>query len=285
VEAKKRLSGRVIRTPTTQLHWIGDDAHRVWAKLECQQETGSFKFRGALNALLTTAAPVVITASAGNHALAVCRAARAAGKTSKIIVPVTVSELKAKRILAEADEVIFYGNDLAEATTEAIRIEKLLAINNKQDGPTVKYVSPYDDLSVAAGAGTLMSEAFEDAGPFDQVIVPLGGGGLTAAVASWCRTYSPSTKIICVHPKIFCRSLDIAKNGARLSQMLHQPTQATLCDGLAVQLVRPTRFADILNSQIDQVVEVSEDAVLAGISLLLRYQSLLVEGSSAAAIS
>ncbi|KAK2038745.1 tryptophan synthase beta subunit-like PLP-dependent enzyme [Colletotrichum somersetense] len=285
VEAQGRLSGRVIRTPTTQLHWIGDDTHQVWAKLECQQETGSFKFRGALNALLTTAAPVVITASAGNHALAVCRAARAAGKTSKIIVPVTVSELKAKRILAEADEVIFYGNDLAEATTEAIRIEKLAAINNRQDEPTVKYISPYDDLYVAAGAGTLMSEAFEDAGSFDQVIVPLGGGGLAAAVASWCRTYSPSTKVVCVHPKIFCRSLDAPKNGARLSEMLHQPTQATLCDGLAVQLVRPTRFADILDSQIDKVLEVSEDAVLAGIALSLRYQSLLVEGSSAAAIS
>ncbi|KAK1978757.1 tryptophan synthase beta subunit-like PLP-dependent enzyme [Colletotrichum cereale] len=285
VKAQVRLSGRVVRTPTTQLHWMGDASHRVWGKLESQQETGSFKFRGALNALLTTDAPVVITASAGNHALAICRAARVAGKTSKIIVPVTVSELKAKRILAEADEVIFYGNDLAEATTEAIRIEELSAIDSNTGEPTIKYVSPYDDLYVAAGAGTLMSEAFEDAGSFDQVIVPLGGGGLTAAVASWCRTHSPSTKVICVHPKIFCRSLDTANNGDRLSQRLHQPTQATLCDGLAVQLVRPTQFADILDSHVDKVVEVSEDAVLAGIALSLRYQSLLLEGSSAASIS
>ncbi|KAK2006811.1 pyridoxal-5'-phosphate-dependent protein beta subunit [Colletotrichum eremochloae] len=285
LEAQARLSGRVVRTPTTQLHWIGDDSHRVWGKLECQQETGSFKFRGALNALLTTPASVIITASAGNHALAICRAARSAGKKSKIIVPVTVSELKAKRILAEADEVIFYGNDLAEATTEAIRLEELSATGSMKSEPMVKYVSPYDDLDVAAGAGTLMSEAFEDAGTFDQVIVPLGGGGLTAAVASWCRTFSPSTKVICVHPKIFCRSLNTPKKGARLSQTLHQPIQATLCDGLAVQLVRPTQFADILDSHVDNVVEVSEDAVLAGIALSLRYQSLLIEGSSAAAIS
>ncbi|KAK2742396.1 pyridoxal-5'-phosphate-dependent protein beta subunit [Colletotrichum kahawae] len=286
IEAQARLSRKVIRTPTTQLHWMGNESHRVWAKLESQQETGSFKYRGALNALLLTAAPTVITASAGNHALAVCRAAKVAGKTSKIIVPVTVSELKANRILAEADEVIFYGNDLAEATREAIRIEKASAICGKTDHPLIQYVSPYDDLEVAAGAGTLISEAFEDAGPFDQVIVPLGGGGLTAAVASWCRTNAPSTKVICVHPKIFCRSLGDGENSdITLSQTLHQPTQATLCDGLAVQLVRPTPFANILDSLVDKVVEVSEDAVLMGIASTLRYQSLLLEGSSAAAIS
>ncbi|GKT45488.1 uncharacterized protein ColSpa_05669 [Colletotrichum spaethianum] len=155
--------------------------------------------------------------------LAFCRAAKAA-------LSVTVSELKAKRILAEADEVIFYGHDLAGATTEAIRIEELSAIGSMIGEPMVKYVSPYDDLHVAAGAGTLMSEAFEDAGAFDQVILPLRGGGLTAA------------------------------------------------------LVRPTQFADILDSHVDKVVEVSEDAVLAGIALSLRHQSLLIEGSSGAAI-
>ncbi|OHE99335.1 pyridoxal-5'-phosphate-dependent protein beta subunit [Colletotrichum orchidophilum] len=286
IKAQNRLSCKVIRTPTIQLHWMGSNAHRVWAKLECQQETGSFKYRGALNALLMTAAPTIVTASAGNHALAICRAAKVVGKTSKIIVPVTVSELKANRILAEADEVIFYGNDLAEATREAIRIEKAANICDRTGHPAIQYISPYDDLEVAAGAGTLISEAFEDAGPFDQVIVPLGGGGLTAAVASWCRTNAPSTKVICVHPKIFCRSLeDGANRGITLSHMLHQPTQATLCDGLAVQLVRPTQFADILDSLVDKVVEVSEDSVLMGIASVLRYQSLLLEGSSAAAIS
>ncbi|KAI6372860.1 hypothetical protein MCOR25_003597 [Pyricularia grisea] len=286
VHAQARLSGKVVRTPTIRLHWTENDTHKVWAKMESQQETGSFKYRGALNALLMVDAPTVITASAGNHALAICHAARAVGKKSIIVVPVTVSELKANRILAEADKVTFYGNDLAEATQEAIRIEELSGICSMTGQRKIQYVSPYDDLYVAAGAGTLMAEAFEDSGPFDQVVVPLGGGGLTAGVASWCHKNSPSTKVICVHPKIFLRSLeDGTRNRATLSERLHLPTQATLCDGLAVQLVRPTQFAKILDTLIHKIVEVSEDDVLMGIASTLRYQSLLIEGSAAAAIS
>lgn len=284
-EAKERLSGKVTTTPTVHLPWLDNSTTQVWAKLECQQETGSFKFRGALNSLLNTHEFEVITASAGNHALALCRAAAKTHKRATIVAPENVSELKAKRISAEAHDLVFFGKDLAEATKEAIRMETISKGPDAQRGQRCKYISPYDDPFVAAGAGTLMFEAFEQAGHFDKVVVPLGGGGLTAAVSAWCERFSPSTQVICVHPKIFGRSVKVASGDLRLTDYLYKPAEATLCDGLAVQLARPTPFADILNNLVDDVIEVDEEDVLNGISMALRYQSLLLEGSSAATIA
>ncbi|KAL4887758.1 tryptophan synthase beta subunit-like PLP-dependent enzyme [Aspergillus ambiguus] len=285
-DAYHRLHGRVVHTPTIPLHWMAKPSQEIWAKLECHQHTGSFKFRGALNAVELSSAQTVITASAGNHALAICRAAKTLGKESTIIAPLNISEIKSKRIKNDATHLVFYGNDLAEATKEAIRIEKEGQGNVSHDTAMARqpeYISPFDNISVAAGAGTLMFEAIQDTGDFDYVIVPLGGGGLAAAVASWCSVHSPSTKVICVHPQVFGRALGGERG--RLSQSLRKPTEPTLCDGLAVQLVRDTPFAYILDTLIDEVAEVPEKSVQEAISQALRFQSLLLEGSSAATIA
>jgi threonine dehydratase len=162
-DANSKLRGKVVRTATVPLRWLGredDDASlgrqpplEVYAKLEGHQHTGSFKYRGALYATMNTPAKAVVTASAGNHALALCAAAKALGKSSHVIVPIGVSEIKARRILDEADTVSFIGNDLYSATDAALR---------RVAGPNLageEYTSPYAAVDVAAGAGTMVIEA------------------------------------------------------------------------------------------------------------------------------
>ena len=178
-------------------------------------------------------------------------------------------------LLSDAN-VTLLGKDLYEATKEATQI-----VQDSTTTANLLYLSPYANIDVAAGAGTMMIEAAEDAGYFDKVIVPLGGGGLAASVGAWCSRRSPGTKVICTHPKAFGRSFE---SGRSLAEQLCRPTSASYSDGLSVQLIEPTPFAAILDSTIDQVIQVSETVTAASIAYLLRLQSLLVEGSAATAI-
>ncbi|CAK3772473.1 pyridoxal-5 -phosphate-dependent beta subunit [Lecanosticta acicola] len=274
-QAERRIRGKVVRTPVVRLPWLDreeGEGLKVWAKLDCHQHSGSFKFRGALNALVRSGSQRVVTASAGNHALALCAAARATGKTAHIVLPTGVSEIKAKRIMAEADQVSFSGKDLFEATHTA---KKIAAARGDH------YVSPFADVDVAAGAGSIMMESTADAGEFDAVVVPLGGGGLAAGVAAWCAVHSPRTKVIVAHPAIFGRIEDDQSISAALSR----PTNPTVCDGLAVQWVEESPLAGVLDALIKHTIAVSEEQVMAAVAEALRFQSLLLEGSAAASIA
>ncbi|KAH9875483.1 hypothetical protein J1614_004304 [Plenodomus biglobosus] len=180
--------------------------------------------------------------------------------------------------ISSATRVSFFGNDLGEATREAMEHGRSKA--------STHYISPYRDPTVAAGAGTAVVEAYEDAGPFDHVVVPLGGGGLAAAVAAWYSEHAGPTQITCVHHQVFDRSFDSSSTkSTRLSTQLRRPVEASYCDGLAVQLVQETPLATVLDSLIDHVVQVSEDEVAIAIAQVIRCQSLSLEGSAAAAIA
>ncbi|KAE8440423.1 hypothetical protein EG329_008011, partial [Mollisiaceae sp. DMI_Dod_QoI] len=276
--AHTRIAKHVIRTPTIRLPWLDRPGLEVWAKLESQQHSGSFKYRGAINALSRSNSKFIITASAGNHGLATAAAGKRLEKTVQVIVPTTASDLKIKRLMVDAN-VTLLGQDLYEATREAIRIAALSSSDSQEE---YHYVSPYAEFDVAAGAGTLIMEATEDAGLFDSIILPLGGGGLAAAIGSWCSIRSPSTKLICTHPEIFGRQFESVKS---ISSELLRPTSPTYSDGLAVQLVEQTPFAGILDSTISRVVQVSEYDTTVAIAHALHLQSLLLEGSAATTIA
>ncbi|TLS26427.1 hypothetical protein PpBr36_04246 [Pyricularia pennisetigena] len=279
--AHKNISSHVIRTPVIRLPWLDSEDREVWAKLECHQHTGSFKYRGAYNALSRAKTNMIVTASAGNHALATAAAGSRLGKDVHLIAPITASELKVNRMMADA-EVTLLGQDLYEATLMAMGLAKKSADLTTDESEMLYYVSPYDNVDVAAGAGTVMLEAQEDHGIFDTVVVPLGGGGLAAGVGAWCVRNSPQTKVVCTHPKIFGREFVKSKP---IASQLARPTAVSYSDGLAVQLVRKTPFARILQETIKDVAQVTEDETAVAISIALRMQSLLIEGSAATTIA
>lgn len=144
------------------------------------------------------------------------------------------------------------------------------------------YLSPYADVDVAAGAATAFVEATQDAGKFDKVILPLGGGGLAAGVGAWCSIRSPETKVYCSHPEIFGRTFS---PNSRTSQQLDLPTPPSYADGLAVQLIDKTPFANLLDTTIEEVYQVSEAEIVSVIGAALRMQSLLIEGAAATTIA
>jgi threonine dehydratase len=173
--AAARLAPHIRRTPIQRAEV---DGRPVVLKLEHLQRSGSFKIRGALNALLSGEPPErVVTASGGNHGLGLATAAGILGVPAVVCVPRTVPESKASRIEATGAKLIRHGDAYADAAAAA----------RTEPG---RYVHAYDDPTVVAGQGTLMAEVVEESPDVDAVVVAAGGGGLAAgtAVAAGGRT-------------------------------------------------------------------------------------------------
>ncbi|HEX5400722.1 MAG TPA: serine/threonine dehydratase [Pseudonocardiaceae bacterium] len=166
--AASRILPHARRTPLLDVTVAG---RRVIFKLEHLQRTGSFKLRGALNALLAGPAPeLVVTASGGNHGLAVACAARLLGLPAVVYVPETVPAGKARRIEAEGAKLVRHGAVYSEAAAAA----------QAATGPGARYLPAYEDAAVIAGQGTVAAEVVADRPDVDTFVVAVGGGGLGA---------------------------------------------------------------------------------------------------------
>ena len=167
----------------------------VYLKLENMQNTGSFKIRGAYYKLCSLTeeerAKGLIAASAGNHALGVAYAAQALGCKTKIFMPATTPFVKVDRTKAYGVEVELYGNDFNETLEYAMKVAK------EEDAT---FIEPFDDLTVATGHGTIAMEIIKELPLVDYIIVPIGGGGLAAGVATLAKTINPHIKVIGVEP-------------------------------------------------------------------------------------
>src|SRR3954466_14817316 len=177
--AARRIAPYVQRTPLERSdHLSGAHAAEVWLKLECFQATGSFKLRGALNALLSLDEAArrrgVLTASAGNHGLGVARAAPLTGLPATVVVPETASAAKVELLRQSGCELVLHGPDYDTAEAYAIDLAE-------RRGAT--FVSAYDHPAVVAGGGTIALEIVEALPEADLLIVPAGGGGLISGVA------------------------------------------------------------------------------------------------------
>ena len=176
-----------LKTPLVRLHWLDTSNRRVWAKLECNQITNSFKIRGAYNAIRKIDSNIpIITNSAGNHGLGIAYIIWSLGRKGKIFVPVNASEIKLRRLINMGVEVIPIGKDLYECGEIAKRIAK--EINGT-------YISPYSDVNVILGQGSLAVEVLEQKDSFDQVLIPLGGGGLIVGAGTYFKYKNKNCKI------------------------------------------------------------------------------------------
>jgi len=272
-ESADRIKGRVIRTPLVRLPWLDNSKRKAWAKLECWQRTGAFKIRGAYNALLQLeGASSIIAASAGNHGLSLAVAANEIGIRCRICVPVNASELKVRRLIHAGAQVTPVGRDLFAATK--------YALSEASRGGDC-YISGYADPNVVAGQGTCAVEAEQDAGEFDAVLVPLGGGGLLAGIGSYLRWAAPRTRVIAVYPKILGRTLERGKLGEQLTR----PVVPTIADGLAVQLEEDSWVVPILEDVTNEFIGLTEHEIEVGIYALLHNEGLLVEGAGAVGVA
>jgi threonine dehydratase len=246
-DAATLIAPHVRRTPTLPT----DLDSRLLLKAECFQRTGSFKLRGAFNAILRldpARTPAVITASSGNHAQAVALAAKTAGIKATILIPEGANPLKVAATKSYGAEVI------SEGITFENRDDKLVEYTEKLGA---HLVHPYDDWDVIHGQGTGALEFLEDAGDVAAVAAPIGGGGQISGWAIVIKALSPKTKVIGVEPAVAddaARSLQTH----RLERLADPPD--TLADGVKTLSIGQKNYEVIVEKGlVDEIVTVTED--------------------------
>ena len=248
---------------------------QIYCKLDNLQRTGSFKERGARNALLRLTAAQkrsgVIAASAGNHALGLAYHGKLLGIPVTVVMPDYAPLIKVSTCRRLGAQVIIAGRDFAEARAAA---DKLV----DRDG--LAYIHGFDDPAIIAGQGTMALEILEQVRDADAIVCPIGGAGLIAGIAVAAKALRPRVKIIGVE-SVATASFTAALAAGRPVTI---PRRATLADGLAVLKVGANAF-ELARRRVDQVVRVSEDWIALAILRMVELEKTVVEGAAAAPLA
>jgi threonine dehydratase len=275
-EARERIKEQIYLSPFPYSETVSRvTGNRVFFKLENLQMTGSFKERGALNRLLTLtpeqAQRGVITASAGNHGMAVAFQCQRLKMAATIVMPVTAPLIKITRVRQYGPQSILHGNDYDSALAEALRLS--------QESP-LTFVSPFDDPFIVAGQGTIGLELYEQNPDIEAVIVPVGGGGLIAGIALALKTLKPKIRIIGVQAAAVPSMQAALKNG----KPVRVPPATTIADGIAVRAVGMMPL-ELVKRHVDEIVTVSEGEIANAVLVLLEIEKTVAEGAAAAALA
>jgi len=277
LQAQRRIAPFVRRTPLVRSAYLSArTGAEVWLKLECQQPTGSFKVRGALNkvGLLTAEerARGIVTGSAGNHGLGVAYAAQSWGvESADIFVPLNAPRSKVDK-LRQFDVTLHQKGHTYEDAHQAAEAFAC------QTGAT--YVEAYDDVDVIAGQGTMGLEILADRPESDLILVPIGGGGMIAGVATVAKVVHADCQVVGVQPEASPAALLSLRDGVPYDPYDHRPT---IADGLAGGF-GAIPFA-VASKLIDQVLLVDEADLRQAIFALLDREQRVVEASGAIAIA
>ncbi|MEO1063448.1 MAG: threonine ammonia-lyase [Actinomycetota bacterium] len=272
--AAEQVADGAVRTPCLRSHTLSEvTGAEIWVKFENLQFTGSFKDRGSLVRLLALdddqRARGVIALSAGNHAQGVAHHAARLGVHATIVMPSTTPYAKVNRTRMMGAEVVLAGRDLAEcvATTDRLIAERDLTL-----------IHPYDDPLIISGQGTCGLEIDDDAGPLDDVVVPIGGGGLIGGVALALAERRPEVEIVGVQSE---RYDAVARSRGRTGPVV---TGATLADGIAVKSPGRRNRA-LIDRLVGDVRTVGEASIERAIALFLDIEKSVAEGAGAASLA
>jgi threonine dehydratase len=275
-EARERIKEQIYLSPFPYSETVSRmTGNRVFFKLENLQMTGSFKERGALNRLLTLAPEQtrrgVITASAGNHGMAVAFQCQRLNTAATIVMPLTAPLIKITRVRQYGAQSILHGNDYDSALAEALRLS--------QESRLI-FISPFDDPFIVAGQGTIGLELYEQNPDLEAVIVPVGGGGLIAGIALALKTLKRKIRVIGVQAEAVPSMRAALENG----KPLQVPPATTIADGIAVRAVGATPL-ELVRRYVDEIVTVSEGEIANAVLLLLEIEKTVAEGAAAAALA
>lgn len=248
---------------------------RVFCKLDNFQRTGSFKERGARNALLQLDPAQkkrgVIAASAGNHALGLAYHGRLLRIPVTVVMPDYAPLIKVSTCRRLGARVIVAGRDFTEARARA---------DTLVDGEGLAYIHGFDHPAIIAGQGTMALEILEQVRDADAIVCPIGGAGLIAGIAVAAKALKPRLQIIGVE-SVATASFTAA---LRAKRPVAIPRRATLADGLAVLKVGANAF-ELARPRVDQVVRVSEDWIALAILRMVELEKTVVEGAAAAPLA
>lgn len=271
-EAAARLHGKIVRTPLVQSAWLSEaTGAQVLLKLENQQREGSFKLRGAFNALMRSGAARAVTASAGNHGRAMALAAKELGVELTVFAPRTAPG-------AKLDPIRRHGARLELCETYDEAEQRAMAFARDRDLP---YISPYNHRDVIAGAGTIGLEIIEDLPQVDWIIAGVGGGGLISGLGL-ASAYAPP------HPDVIgveAAASPVFTSSLAAGRLVEVDVTPTLADGLAGNAEPGTVTFDLVRDLKIPVSAVSERQIRDAMLGLMQHDGQRVEGAGAVAVA
>jgi threonine dehydratase len=276
LEAAERCRDHLSPTPLEYSTYLSKQIDgEVWLKLDSMQRTSSFKFRGALNKILSLSEEElergVVTASTGNYALAIAEATRIRNHKATIYVAEDLDASRLELLRAHGLDLVIFGEGAWDSEKEARRVAA------EEDRI---YVSPYNDPIVVGGQGTCGYEISKQLPDLDAAFFACGGGGLLAGSAGWLKHHNPDVSAFGVSPAnspVMCESV-------RLGKIVEMETSPTLADTCAGGVDLDSITLEPCRRYAEEIVLLSETEIEASIRLLFEHHRLVVEGSAALAV-
>lgn len=279
VQAYSRIRSSLLETPLEDVSAIFPEIPaRIFFKLENLQHTGSFKLRGASNKILSVtpeqAAAGVIAASNGNHGIGVAAAAGRVGIAAEVYVSSHVSPGKAQRM----EEL---GARVHRAGDDPLTAELAARAAAEQSGKV--FISPYNDMDVLAGQGTIAVELLQQlpGKKIDAVFVAVGGGGLIGGIGAYIKHASPATEVVGCWPE----NSPVMYESIKAGKILDVPEQPTLSESTAGGLEPESVTLEVCRRVIDHSVLISEDEILAAMRRVRSARGWLIEGAAGVALA
>lgn len=273
-KARSTIAPYIHHTPFIPFEFLSRRYQKeIWLKCESLQKTGSFKMRGATNAVLSNMTQAkkagVIAASAGNHAQGVAAICHLLGIQATIVMPVQTPPLKVKNTKNWGADVIMFGSTLDESIEQA----KKLALEKD-----FLFVHAYNDPQVIAGQGTAGLELLEEPcfKNVDAVVIPVGGGGFSSGVATALKAKRPELKIYGVTAK----SAPTFYESYKAKKVVACPTEFTLAEGVATKTAN-AEMLGLLSPMLDNMFSLSEETIAEAIAISAEHGKLILEGSGA----
>ncbi len=271
-KAAERLKGVAAETPMIHSAYFSQESgNDIWIKPENLQNTGSFKLRGAFNRIsqLTEEerARGIVTASAGNHAQGVAYAAQHYGCPCTIIMPEVTPLIKIKSAKEKGANVVIHGENYDQAYRRALEVAV-------ETGGL--FIHAYDDYGVICGQGTIAYEMLKENPDLDEILVPVGGGGLISGVALAAKAMKPDIRITGVEPE-GAASMKLSLDGGKVTPF---GKLSTCAEGVAVSEVGQNTF-NYVNEYVDGIITVNETEIMEAVLSLLEKHKLVAEASGA----
>ena len=271
LKARRNLKGIAVRTPLTHSKALSDlagaEVHLKWENL---QRTGAYKFRGVYNMMCSLTREErtlgVVTASSGNHAIAVSLASKMLAVKATVVVPESTPIIKLDKIEALGPNLIVMGRNSDESLVHCMKLaEKTGAV----------YVPGSEDHRIMAGQGTIACEILEDIPDINILIAPVGGGGLISGLGAWAKTVNPALRLIGAQST----ATRVMYESLRARKVVEIAVVPTLAEGLAGQISQLE--LDYVSKYVDEIVLAEEDGLKAAIRWILSNERQVIEGSGA----
>jgi threonine dehydratase len=275
LNAHRRIRKYVRETPLEYSASLSKEGEcNVYLKLENLQHTGSFKSRGALNKVLSQShQKEFITASSGNHGLAVAYALATTGGKGMIYLPTSTAQVKIEKLKAFNVTVEFFGSDCVET--------EIHARNIGEETEGMVFISPYNDPKIIGGQGTIAIELIKQLANLDVVLVSVGGGGLISGIAGYLKEHNPKIEIVACLPE----NSAVMYESIKAKKIIEMESKPTLSDGTAGGIEPGAITFKLCQHYVDDFILVSEKEISNAIVFMIEEHHMVVEGSAGVTVA